>query len=255
MVLVNRDADLIEGSRPELKFDGKLRQRQQLYRRLADTGAGRFSTIMVIWTKPAGFFGMADHPKVIEGSGMILSSPLPVTVALLAGPGVLYMNWMERLHRFALEALPDVLLAWLFGMLGDGMWVWIVAFLAGHTLSAIFNGHPFAVLVHDAGVRGVCYYRDRDGSLAMWEDMQDGLHVTVQPIWWCAGVWQQSCAGCFAQLGSGCTLYPHARCLERLEDGAPGVYRSPARHLKGFSHGYLYVQRSTGDGCQNEYIG
>lgn len=38
MVLVNRDADLIEGSRPELKFDRKLRQRQQLYRRLADTG-------------------------------------------------------------------------------------------------------------------------------------------------------------------------------------------------------------------------
>lgn len=38
MVLVDRDADLIEGSRPELKFDSKLRQRQKLYRRLADIG-------------------------------------------------------------------------------------------------------------------------------------------------------------------------------------------------------------------------
>lgn len=38
MVLVDRDADFIEGSRPELKFDTKLRERQRLYRRLADIG-------------------------------------------------------------------------------------------------------------------------------------------------------------------------------------------------------------------------
>ncbi|BAV33906.1 thymidylate kinase [Sulfuricaulis limicola] len=38
VVLVERDAGLIECSRPELKFDGKLRQRQRLYRRLADVG-------------------------------------------------------------------------------------------------------------------------------------------------------------------------------------------------------------------------
>lgn len=39
MVLVSRDADLIEGARPELKFDTKLRERQRLYRRLADIGS------------------------------------------------------------------------------------------------------------------------------------------------------------------------------------------------------------------------
>lgn len=38
MVLVSRDAVLIEGARPELRFDTKLRERQQLYRRLADIG-------------------------------------------------------------------------------------------------------------------------------------------------------------------------------------------------------------------------
>ena len=38
MVLVDRDADLIETSRPELKFDIKLRVRQRLYRRLAEIG-------------------------------------------------------------------------------------------------------------------------------------------------------------------------------------------------------------------------
>lgn len=38
MVLVDRDADLIEASRSELRFDIKLRTRQSLYRRLAETG-------------------------------------------------------------------------------------------------------------------------------------------------------------------------------------------------------------------------
>lgn len=38
MVLVDRDADLIEAFRPELKFDIKLRIRQRLYRRLAEIG-------------------------------------------------------------------------------------------------------------------------------------------------------------------------------------------------------------------------
>ena len=38
VVLVIRDAGLIEASRPELRFDGKLRRRQHLYLRLADIG-------------------------------------------------------------------------------------------------------------------------------------------------------------------------------------------------------------------------
>jgi len=106
---------------------------------------------------------------------MILSSPLPVLLRYWLIQGVVYMNWVERLHRFALEALLIVPLAWLFGLLGGGMWAWIAALLAGHTLSAIFNGHPFAVLVHDAGVRSVCYYRDRDRFLGYVEDMQERL--------------------------------------------------------------------------------
>ena len=38
MVLVDRQADLIEAARPELQFDTKLRERQRVYRRLADIG-------------------------------------------------------------------------------------------------------------------------------------------------------------------------------------------------------------------------
>lgn len=111
---------------------------------------------------------------------MILSSPIPVLLRYWLVQGVLYMNWVERAHRFALEALLIALFAWLLGLLGDGIWVWVVAALAGHTFSAIFNGHPFAVLVHDAGVRSVCFYRDRSRFLAYVEDMQARLE-RVQP--------------------------------------------------------------------------
>jgi predicted nucleotidyltransferase len=106
---------------------------------------------------------------------MILSSPLPVLLRYWLVQGVMYMNWTERLHRFALEAVLIVLLVWLLGFVDSSMWVWVAAFLIGHTLSGIFNGHPFAVLAHDAGVHSVCYYRDRDRFLAYVEDMQDRL--------------------------------------------------------------------------------
>ena len=106
---------------------------------------------------------------------MILSSPIPVLLRYWLVQGVMYMNWVERLHRFSLEALLVVLLAWLLGFFGAGMWAWVAAFLLGHTLNGIFNGHPFAVLAHDAGVHSVCYYRDRDRFITYVEDMQTRL--------------------------------------------------------------------------------
>lgn len=106
---------------------------------------------------------------------MILSSPIPVLLRYWLVQGVMYMNWVERLHRFGLEALLILLFAWLFGLPAGGIWTWAAAFLAAHTLNAIFNGHPFAVLVHDAGVRSVCFYRDRDRFLAYVSDMQARL--------------------------------------------------------------------------------
>lgn len=106
---------------------------------------------------------------------MILSSPLPVLLRYWLVQGVMYMNWVERLHRFALEGALILVLAWLFGVPGAGAGGWIAAFLVGHTLSGIFNGHPFAVLAHDAGVHSVCYYRDKDRFLAYVDDMQARL--------------------------------------------------------------------------------
>ncbi|MCK4951880.1 MAG: hypothetical protein KAS48_08685 [Gammaproteobacteria bacterium] len=90
------------------------------------------------------------------------------------------MNWVERLHRFALEMVLIVLVAWLLGFVASGVWVWFVAFLIGHTLSGIFNGHPWAVLAHDAGVHSVCYYRKKDDFMRYVEDMQS-RHEQQQP--------------------------------------------------------------------------
>lgn len=42
IVLIDRDADLIEAARPELVFDDKLRLRQKLYRRLGRAGGWMF---------------------------------------------------------------------------------------------------------------------------------------------------------------------------------------------------------------------
>lgn len=106
---------------------------------------------------------------------MILSSPIPVLLRYWLVQGVMYMNWVERIHRLVLEAVLILALVWLLGLVGSGIWVLVVAFLAGHTLSGIFNGHPFAVLAHDAGVHSVCYYRDKSRFLDYVEGMRARL--------------------------------------------------------------------------------
>lgn len=106
---------------------------------------------------------------------MILSSPVPVLVRYWLVQGMMYMNRVELLHRIVLESALIALLGWLFSLSGGGAWVWVAAFLTGHTMSALVNGHPFAVLVHDAGVRSVCFYRDRDRFFSYVHDMQTRL--------------------------------------------------------------------------------
>jgi beta-1,4-N-acetylglucosaminyltransferase len=106
---------------------------------------------------------------------MILSSPILILLRYWLVQGMMYMNWIERLHRLVLELALVLLLAWLLGYLSGGIWTWIAAFLIGHTLSAIFNGHPFAVLVHDAGIRAAACYRDMGRFVTYVEDMQARL--------------------------------------------------------------------------------
>lgn len=106
---------------------------------------------------------------------MILSSPVLVLLRYWLVQGMMCMNWVEILHRIVLELLAIALIGWLFGLLGGETWAWVAAFLTGHTMSAIFNGHPFAVLVHDAGVRSVCYYQNRNRFIGYVHSMQARL--------------------------------------------------------------------------------
>jgi len=59
------------------------------------------------------------------------------------------MNWVERMHRWLLEALVFCLLYyWLCTDTGASSCA-IVILVLTHTLSAVFNGHIFAMLTHD----------------------------------------------------------------------------------------------------------
>ena len=73
--------------------------------------------------------------------------------------GTLYMNWAERAHRWLLEALVFcVLYFWLCQEL-EALSRVIVAFTITHTISAVFNGHMFAMLTHD--LFWLVLYRDK----------------------------------------------------------------------------------------------
>lgn len=107
---------------------------------------------------------------------MILASPVITLLRYWLIQGVTGMNWIEVLHRLILEAIIILIMFGVFSFLGlSSGWAWMSAFLVAHTLSAIFNGHPFAVLVHDAGVRRVCFYRDRSRFLSYVEQMRGRL--------------------------------------------------------------------------------
>jgi predicted nucleotidyltransferase len=104
---------------------------------------------------------------------MILNSAPLVLLRYWIFQGVMCMNRVEILHRFLLEGL---VFAAVFLLLPAGLCsisAVLIAFLIAHTLSATFNGHPFAVLAHDAGVHSVCYYRNPQRFLAYVEDMHE----------------------------------------------------------------------------------
>lgn len=103
---------------------------------------------------------------------MILNSAPLILLRYWVFQGVMYMNRVEILHRFLLEALA---LGVVFLLLPAGLVsvaIVLASLFVAHTLSAIFNGHPFAVLAHDAGVHSVCYYREPRRFLAYVEGMQ-----------------------------------------------------------------------------------
>ena len=84
--------------------------------------------------------------------------------------GTLYMNWVERLHRWSLELLVFLcVLIIAMQHLATGISV-MVAFITAHTLSAILNGHMFAMFTHDLFWFGL--YTDKTSFLGYMEKMK-----------------------------------------------------------------------------------
>lgn len=84
--------------------------------------------------------------------------------------GTLYMNWVERLHRWAMEA-GIFLAAWglLGGLSAPGSRI-IGIVLVVHTLSALLNGHLFAMCTHD--LFWFSLYKDPEKFLVYIERMR-----------------------------------------------------------------------------------
>ena len=62
---------------------------------------------------------------------------------------MLYMNWIERLHRVIIEIVLCLLAFFVLAFFLNGLWQLLLALIIGHTLSMIFNGHLFALFKHD----------------------------------------------------------------------------------------------------------
>jgi len=93
--------------------------------------------------------------------------------------GALYMNWVERLHRWGLELLIFLAIYALIGGLAAGNGRLAAALLAAHTLNAIINGHLFAMLTHD--LFWFSRYRNRADFLRYMETMRGRLQAQAPP--------------------------------------------------------------------------
>lgn len=87
--------------------------------------------------------------------------------------GTLYMNAVERAHRFALEA-AFALASWLALSAVAAPSLRLAAALAlGHTASMVFNGHLFALIKHDLYWFG--FYRRWEDFAAYVDALQERL--------------------------------------------------------------------------------
>ncbi len=99
--------------------------------------------------------------------------PIVVILRYWLVQGTLYMNWVERLHRWCLEAgIFLVLWGFLGGPSVSGSRI-IGIMLVVHTLSALLNGHLFAMLTHD--LYWFSPYKEPRRFLAYLETMRERL--------------------------------------------------------------------------------
>ena len=104
---------------------------------------------------------------------MWLNFPLLVVVKHWLFQGNLYMNNIERFHRWSLEFIAIGVFFWVLSNFWTAPLALTIAVLLAHTLNALLNGQIVAVLAHD--VRWLSFYRDRARFIAYVEDIQKRL--------------------------------------------------------------------------------
>ena len=98
----------------------------------------------------------------------------PITIARYwVFQGTLYMNWVERLHRWTIELLLLIgsyfIISAFVRFPANGLWSIFIA----HTLSALLNGHPFALFAHD--LFWFSFYKDRKSFINYIEKIRSRL--------------------------------------------------------------------------------
>lgn len=87
--------------------------------------------------------------------------------------GTLYMNWIERLHRWTIEFLLFLgtyfVISAFIRYPANALWSVFVA----HTLSALLNGHIFALFAHD--LFWFSFYKDRKSFIYYIENIRGRL--------------------------------------------------------------------------------
>lgn len=98
--------------------------------------------------------------------------PLVVIVRYWLVQGALYMNGVERLHRWSLELVVFLLII-ASGLVGIDSRGLIISFLVAHSASMLFNGHLFAMLTHD--LFWYAAYRDKQRFISYVDLMASRL--------------------------------------------------------------------------------
>jgi len=75
-----------------------------------------------------------------------LQSPIAIVLSAWFFQGMLYMNRYELLHKLLLDAVLTICIDFLIPF--AGLCSWLLAWLMAHTVNAIFNFQPIAVMRH-----------------------------------------------------------------------------------------------------------
>lgn len=87
--------------------------------------------------------------------------------------GTLYMNWIERLHRWIIELLLVLCIYLSLSAFHAHFARIILSFIIAHTLNVLVNGHLFAMFAHD--LFWFSLYKDRKKFFAYIEGIRKRL--------------------------------------------------------------------------------